>query len=86
MTIYSAALLVLVASASAYTSPASVELGTAGDYAILTKTGVTTTGVTHVTGNMGTSPIGETSMTGFTLVRSNDNEFSTSGLVTGKIT
>jgi len=86
MTIYSAALLVLVASASAYTSPPSVELGTAGDYAILTKTGVTTTGVTHVTGNMATSPIGEAAMTGFTLMRDIDNEFSTSGLVTGNIT
>jgi len=86
MTIYSAALLVLVASASAYDSPDQVDLGTAGNYAILTKTGVTTTGVTAVTGNMATSPIAETSMTGFTLVRSVNNEFSTSGLVTGQIT
>ena len=86
MTIYSAALLALIASASAYTSPAPVELGSADDYAILTKTGVTTTGVTRVTGDMASSPIAETAMTGFTLVRSIDNEFSTSGLVTGKVT
>jgi len=32
-------------------------LGTAGDFAILTKTGITTTGVTSVTGDMGVSPI-----------------------------
>jgi len=86
MTIYSAAFLFLLASASAYTSPAPVDLGSADDYVILTKTGVTTTGVTHVTGDMATSPIAETAMTGFTLMRSIDNDYSTSSLVTGMVT
>ena len=62
-----------------------VDLGTAGDYAILTKTGVTTTGTTSVTGDMGTSPIGSTAITGFGLIMDSSEAFSTSELVTGKV-
>ena len=39
--------------------PAAVDLGTAGTFVILAKTGVSTTGVTKVTGNIGVSPAGE---------------------------
>eukprot|EP00964_Phaeocystis_antarctica_P120894 scaffold84625_cov69-Phaeocystis_antarctica.AAC.3 len=63
----------------------TVPLGTAGDFAILTKTGVTTTGVTDVTGDMGTSPIASTAITGFTLTMHSSNEYSTSPRVTGKV-
>ena len=62
-----------------------VDLGTAGDFAILTKTGVTTTGTTEVTGDMGTSPIAGTALTGFTLTMDSTNTFSTSDLVTGEV-
>ena len=62
-----------------------VLLGTAGDFAILTKSGVTTTGVTDVTGDMGTSPIAAEAMTGFTLIMDSSNTYSTSNLVTGKV-
>eukprot|EP00964_Phaeocystis_antarctica_P038163 scaffold21841_cov55-Phaeocystis_antarctica.AAC.1 len=62
-----------------------VELGTAGDFAILTKTGVTTTGVTSVTGDMGTSPIAAEAITGFSLIMDSSNAHSTSTLVTGQV-
>jgi hypothetical protein len=37
-----------------------IDLGTAGDFVIVTKSGVTTTGATHITGDVGTSPIAAT--------------------------
>lgn len=47
--------------------PAPVTLGAAGNFAILTKTGISTTGGTLVTGNIGVSPGTATAITGFTL-------------------
>lgn len=47
--------------------PAPVNLGTAGNFAILTKTGISTVGGTLVTGDIGVSPDPATSITGFTL-------------------
>merc|ERR1712195_82444 len=56
------------------------------DFAVLTKSGVTTTGTpTHVTGNMGTSPIAAAALTGFDLIMDSTNTHSTSTLVTGHI-
>jgi hypothetical protein len=65
--------------------PAPVYLGTAGSYAILAKTGITTTGPTAVVGNLAVSPIDSTAMTGFGLIADGSNTFSTSSLVAGKI-
>jgi hypothetical protein len=62
----------------------SVNLGTAGNYTILTKAGVSTTGATHVNGNIGVSPIAATAVTGFALQRTAAT-YSTSSLVTGRI-
>jgi len=62
-----------------------VNLGTAGDFAILSKAGVTTTGVTSVTGDMGTSPIASTAITGFGLTMDSTVTFSTSASVEGNI-
>ena len=61
----------------------TVDLGTDGDYAILTKTGVTTTGVTSISGNVGTSPIFSTAITGFGLIMDPTNLYSTSSVVVG---
>jgi len=61
-----------------------VVLGTAGNYSILDKTGITTTGATHVTGHMGVSPIASTAITGFGLKQTAPT-YATSTLVTGKI-
>ena len=67
-------------------SPMVVDLGTADDFAILSKSGVSTTGLTMVTGNVGTSPIAATAMTGFSLILDSSTTFSTSSdLVTGKL-
>ena len=63
----------------------TVDLGTANNFAILTKTGVTTTGVTSVNGDVGTSPIAATAITGFALIMDSTNMFSKSALVTGEI-
>ena len=65
--------------------PPPVNLRTAGEFVILTETGVTTTGTTTVVGNMGVSPIAATAMTGFGLIADSTNTFSTSSLVTEKI-
>ncbi|OEU06396.1 IBP-8 protein [Fragilariopsis cylindrus CCMP1102] len=60
-----------------------VDVGTAGDFAILTKTGVTTTGTTSVNGDMGTSPIAQAALTGFALILDASNTYATSDLVKG---
>jgi len=65
--------------------PATVNLGTAGNFAILSKAGISTTGVTKIVGNIGVSPIGSTAITGFGLVRDWSGTFSRSTLVTGKV-
>jgi hypothetical protein len=65
--------------------PKTVNLATAGDFVILAKTGITTTGTTTTVGDIGVSPIAETAMTGFALTRDATNQFSTSSLVTGKV-
>ncbi len=66
-------------------TPAAVTLGTAASYAILSKAGVTTTGVTAITGNIGVSPIAASAMTGFALKMDSSGRFSISRLVTGKV-
>ena len=64
--------------------PAIVNLGTAGNFVILSKTGITTTGITAVTGDIGVSPIAATAITGFNLSIP-PTTFSTSPYVTGKV-
>jgi hypothetical protein len=66
-------------------SPASVNLGSAGNYAILAKTGISTTGTTAVVGDLGLSPAAATYITGFSLILPAAGAFSTSAIVTGKI-
>jgi hypothetical protein len=65
--------------------PPAVDLGTAGNYVILTSTGVSTTGTTSVIGNIGVSPIAASSITGFGLIMNSSGTYSTSSLVTGRI-
>lgn len=62
-----------------------VELGTAANYVILTKTGITAVPTVVITGDLGTSPIASGAITGFALVADATNEFSTSAQVTGKV-
>ena len=65
--------------------PAAVNLGTAGDFVVLAKTGISTTGTTHITGDIGISPAAASYITGFGLIMDASNEFSTSSVVTGKV-
>jgi hypothetical protein len=60
-----------------------VNLGTAGDFVILTKTGVSTTGVTAIVGDVGASPISVAAITGFNLQL--NSTFATTSFVTGKV-
>lgn len=62
-----------------------VNLGMAGDYAILSKTGISTVPNSKVTGNIGVSPINATGITGFALTADATNVFSTSTQVIGKV-
>jgi len=62
-----------------------VDLGTAGNFVILAKSGISTTGTTSIVGDIGVSPIAATAITGFGLIMDASNTFSTSSLVTGKV-
>jgi len=70
---------------TAQSSPAKVDLGTASNYVILAKTGISATGSTDVTGDLGISPAAATFITGFGLISDPSGTFSTSSLVTGKL-
>ncbi len=69
----------------AASGPASVNLGGAAPFVVLTKTGVTNVSTSAITGNVGASPIAATGITGLSLVADSTNTFSTSSQVTGKI-
>ena len=62
-----------------------VNLGTAGAFAILSKTGVSTVPPAAITGAVGVSPIDSTAITVFALTADASNVFSTSPQVTGEI-
>lgn len=75
--------LPLLAAGQSYASP--VDLGTAGNFAILAESGISTTGITSVVGNIGVSPAAATYITGFGLIMDPSGTFSTSSLVTGRV-
>jgi hypothetical protein len=77
--------LLVAASLSAvtYGEQASIDLGTAGGYAILAKTGISTVPASTITGDIGVSPIASAAMTGFSLLLDSSGQFSTSTQVTG---
>jgi hypothetical protein len=72
-------------SATAAKGPAPVILGSAGNFVILAKSGISTTGTTAVVGDIGLSPAAASFITGFSLIADPTNTFSTSSLVTGKV-
>jgi predicted acyltransferase (DUF342 family) len=85
--VFSVALICLMAAAivPGVMGASAVDLGSAGNYAILAKAGITTTGTTSIIGNIGVSPIAATGMTGFGLVMDLSNQFSKSSLVSGNV-
>lgn len=65
--------------------PEAINLGSAGNFAILAKSGISTTGTTLVVGDIGVSPAAATLITGFGLILPSASAFSTSVQVTGKV-
>jgi hypothetical protein len=62
-----------------------VDLGTAGDFAILAKSGISGVPPSVVTGDIGVSPAAATFITGFSLTADATNVFATSTQVTGNV-
>ena len=62
-----------------------VNLGTAGNFAILAKSGISTVPASAITGDIGVSPIAATAVTGFSLVADASNTFATCSQVTGRV-
>jgi hypothetical protein len=62
-----------------------VNLGSAANFVVLTKSGISTTGTTSIVGNIGVSPIAHTAITGFGLIMDPSNTFATSSLVIGNV-
>ncbi|KAJ7164323.1 antifreeze protein [Mycena filopes] len=66
--------------------PPAVNLRTAANYAVLSKSGVTTMPPSVITGAIGTSPIAATpGLTGFSLALDPSGQFATSAQVVGKL-
>ncbi|WP_222536956.1 ice-binding family protein [Pedobacter polysacchareus] len=65
--------------------PGAINLGGAGDLSILTKSGISTTGVTSVTGDIGVSPAAATAITGFGLIMDTNGQSAHTPIVTGKV-
>lgn len=62
-----------------------VNLGAAGEYAILAKSGISTVPGSAITGDVGLSPAAATFITGFSLIADATNVFSTSEQVVGRV-
>jgi len=64
---------------------AAVNLGSADNFVVLAKSGISTTGLTKIYGDIGVSPVAAIGITGFGLVADASNQFSRSALVNGNI-
>jgi hypothetical protein len=69
---------------NAATAIETVDLGTAGDYVILAKTGISTVPDSFFIGDIAVSPIAAAAITGFDLIIDSDGLFSTASQLTGK--
>ncbi|MDD4970032.1 MAG: ice-binding family protein [Paludibacter sp.] len=65
--------------------PGIIDLGGAADFTILSKSEITNTGVTSITGNIGVSPSAATFITGFGLIMDTNNQSSHTPIVSGKV-
>jgi hypothetical protein len=65
--------------------PASVDLGSAGDYVILAKSGISNVPTSSITGNIGVSPATATAITGFGLTMDGSGTFATSAQIDGQV-
>ena len=62
-----------------------LNLGLAGNFVILAKSGVSTVPTSAITGNVGLSPAAASYITGFSMTADSSNVFSTSAQVTGQL-
>src|SRR3989339_759921 len=83
--IFVSLMLFVLMMGSVYATQPTVNLGTASNFVILAKSGISTTGTTSIIGDIGVSPIDSTAITGFGLIMDSSNQFSTSSLVNGSI-
>jgi hypothetical protein len=67
------------------TGPILPTLGLAGNFAALTKSGISTTGVTSIIGDIGVSPASSTAITGFGLIMDTNGQTSHTPIVNGKV-
>ena len=81
-TFISAIIILSLQFASAAQS--AVDLGTAGNFAILSTSGISNTGTSSIVGNVGANSASST-ITGFSLISDSSNRFSTSSLVDGNV-
>ncbi|KDR71852.1 hypothetical protein GALMADRAFT_229358 [Galerina marginata CBS 339.88] len=65
--------------------PAAVNLHTAGNFAILAESGISTVPPSSIAGNIGLSPTSATGLTGFSQTLDSTGTFSTSPQVVGKL-
>ncbi|MET3114213.1 hypothetical protein AAKU52_001947 [Pedobacter sp. CG_S7] len=65
--------------------PIAINLGSAADFVTLTKSGISTTGTTLITGNIGVSPAAATAITGFGLIMDTNGQSSHTPIVIGKV-
>lgn len=70
---------------NAFAAQAPIDLGSAGNFAILAKSGISTVPASAITGDIGVSPNDSTAITGFSLILPASGAFSTSSQVTGKV-
>ena len=77
--------LMIPSTTMAQSSPAAVNLRTSGNFVVLAKTGISTTGTTSIVGDIGLSPSAATAITGFNLTADASDEFATSPLINGKV-
>lgn len=65
--------------------PSAINIGAAGHFVILAKSGISNVPTSLVTGDIGVSPIAATAITGFSLILDSTGTFSTSSQVNGKV-
>jgi len=78
------AVAVMLVRHNAAAAQTAVNLGTAGNFVILAKSGISTIPTSAITGNIGVSPIDSTALTGFSLALDGTGQFATSVQITGK--
>lgn len=79
------AVAVMFRPTDASAAQAPVNLGSAGNFVILAKSGISTVPASAVTGDLGVSPIDSSAITGFSLILDSTTQFSRSSQVVGKV-